>query len=150
MAQHKVVLSNSVTDQWSVWAWATTIGTYAIPAGLLVNTGDFFSAFVAGTFAANINAKRIQINLWATQIFDTGSQIQNGWSWAFDIRIVRLLAGTQKVVVSSKYSNAVTLFDDITEYLTTAVNLAVAQNLTVVATGVSNNDIVKTIMTAET
>lgn len=145
MPRHKAMLYNDASDSASVWATPTTIATYTIAPWTIGTDGEMIIMNVSWTFWANANAKRFVVNLWASQIFDSTSQIQNGGTFTLVIGIVKSWTNC-RCFIDANYSSGVTLFTKRSEYIQVAQNLSTSKVLSIVATWVSNWDITKRIM----
>jgi len=58
--------------------------TYTVPGNLLTVNLDRIKFTSAGTFAANINNKRIRVYFGTTVLLDTTALALNGGDWAID------------------------------------------------------------------
>ena len=76
----------------------TILMSKAMPAGDLVNQYDGYFIRCGGSFAANVNAKRVRIYFGATVIADTGSVVLNNGRWQAEARVFRNAAATQVAV----------------------------------------------------
>lgn len=118
--------------------------TYTIPASVLNTNGDRIEFKMAGTFAANVNTKRIRVKYGATTLFDTTAIAFNGTDWSCDGLIIRTGAATQKAYVAFRSSDA--LLNSSSDYTTPAETLSGTVVLKATGEATSNNDISQEIM----
>lgn len=96
--------------------------TYTVPANILATNGDTLSWSMGGTFAGNVNTKRIKIKYGATTLLDTTALIFNGADWSANGSIIRTGAATQKAITN--FSSGSTVLNSTTDYTAPAETLS--------------------------
>lgn len=131
---------NVVTDVPNDWAFETNIAEYTVPGEMLWNDGDsvFLESF--WKFWTTANGKRLKAYVWLETVFDSWSQAQNDWDWHLIIKVFKSWL-TQKVIVSAKYSDEVTLFADVIEYTNTTQDTTVDMLVRVTGEGIDPDDV---------
>jgi hypothetical protein len=137
----------NTTSVGNVGAGEDDLMTYSVPANSLSTNGDFLEFSCAGTFAANVNNKRIRVKFGATTIVDTTALAINGGSWRCTGTIVRTGAATQKCSAVFTTDNA--LLVSTAKYVTAAETLSGAVTFKCTGEATSNNDIVQEIQTVK-
>lgn len=130
---------SSVTQVGNIGTGEDIIYTLSIPAATLNIDKSSIHGFVAGTFAANANAKQVKLKFGATTIIATGALNFNTGDWRIDFDIIRTGATTQKAICRFTSSNA--LLTTHTDYTTPAETLSGAVSLVVTGEATTNDDI---------
>lgn len=75
----------------------TTLMSYTLPPGSLVNSGDTLIIYAAGTLAANANSKTMKLYFGGTS-FSSGATTNSGGSWWLEGQVTK--DSPQKQVIS--------------------------------------------------
>ena len=94
---------------------------------------------MAGTFAANVNTKRVRIKYGATTLLDTMALAFNGADWTATGTIVRTGATTQKAIC--EFASGSALLTSSCDYTAPAETLSGTVVLKATGEATSNNDI---------
>lgn len=113
--------------------------SYTIPANVLNTNGDSIRFRMAGTFAANVNNKRLKVKYGATTLFDTTALAFNGADWTVTGQVVRTGAATQKAVC--QFSSGSVLLMSSADYTAPAETLSGTVVLKCTGEATSDNDI---------
>lgn len=121
--------------------------TFSVPANTLATNGDRIQFQMAGTFAANANAKQVKIKYGATTLLATGALLFNGADWTATGTIIRTGAATQKAYCN--FVSGSTLLSSTADYTTPAETLSGAVTLKATGEATSNNDITQELNIVE-
>lgn len=97
--RHGRTLNVNTTTTGNVGGGTDNLITFTIPASTLGTDGDFIEFDCAGTFAATVNAKTLNIVYGATTLLTTTSLVLNGLDWRAHGKIIRTGATAQKATV---------------------------------------------------
>ena len=75
--------------------------SFTLPAGTLANNGDSIKVHYFGSFAANANTKRIQLNFDGTSAINLAI-VQNGGGWDYDVTYTR--SNPISILVSGQFT----------------------------------------------
>lgn len=141
------VLNSSTTNVGNVGAGEDDLMTFSVPASTLATNGDRIDFRMAGTFAANVNSKRVRIKFGATTLLDTTGLAFNGADWVVRGTIIRSGASTQKAYCIFESNSA--LLSATADYTTPGETLSGAVTLKATGEATSNNDIVQELFTVD-
>jgi len=140
-------LTTSTTAVWNVGTGEDNLITYTVPWNLLTVNTDRIKFTAAGTFAANVNNKRLRAYFGTSVLLDTTALALNGGDWALDGEIIRTGAATQKAWCRFSSSNA--LLTSSVDYTTPAMTLSSNQTFKLTGEATANNDISQEILTID-
>lgn len=131
----------SATQTGNATTTETDLFNVSIAANTLNANGETIEFYVAGTFAATANNKRLRAYWGATTLLDTGAlAITTAQKWEIRGVIMRTGATTQKSTCSIITSDAALVAT--TNYQTPGETLSGAVALRITGQGTANNDIV--------
>lgn len=141
------VIKTDTTTTGNVGPGEDVLQTYTLPANALSSNGDTITGTCAGSFASNVNTKRVRLKFGAYTIFDSGTMtVTAAIDWVLVFEVIRTGATTQKCAIRficSDHTYPPTTEHSIAEYLTAGETLSGAVVIEVTGTGAADNDIVK-------
>jgi len=140
-------LTASTTAVGNVGTGEDNLITYTVPGNLLTVNLDRIKFTSAGTFAANINNKRIRVYFGTTVLLDTTALALNGGDWAIDWEVIRTGAATQKAWC--RFSSSNTLLTSLVDYTAPTMTLSSNQTFKLTGEATSNNDISQELLTID-
>ena len=140
-------LLSTVTEVGNVGTGEDTLITYSLPAFTLQKAGDAVRITAWGTYASNVNTKRVKMHFGGTATADTTALAINGGSWRIVCEVFRDTATTQKAIAEIITNNALL----VATSNSTAPGETLSGAVTIKCTGeaTSNNDIVQEGMLIE-
>jgi hypothetical protein len=164
IAGYSKCVQSDVTTVGNVGAGATTLHTFSLPAASLLVDNDYVHRVHSGFFAANDNQKSIDIQIDGQSVFTTGAfdfdGVGGNANWSVELWHTRLSATTVRTAIIATYGQATA--DGASAFAgncvitgrnivtTTVANLGTnAINLSIVAIGTANNDIVQNLSIIE-
>lgn len=133
------IIDVNTTAVGNVGAGEDDLITYSVPANTMATNGDSIEFEMAGSYAANVNTKRVRIKYGATTMLDTTALAINNGAWSCKGRIVRTGAATQKYYIQFFTDNALLVAS--TKQGTAAETLSGAVTLKATGEATSNDDI---------
>lgn len=109
------LLTTNTTPVSSNGSSGTILMSYPLPANQIARVGSTIQIQAFGVFAANSNAKEVQLFFGSTLVADSTSQVANGGNWSFDCTLMTVGINAEQAITNFNSDNSA--FTDSTNYV---------------------------------